>query len=255
MFQVLLLALFSSALWAQIIPNDVDLFALRDKEIKGKSRSQIHDRNLDVIENLMNYNPESAPGALERDKKNAKFLSPLVRKDILNVASDNPVIGSLSPKEYDPTGAIGFCFGRAMFMHLELTLRGFDRDSIKKVIVLGRLASGGWGWHIATLAQSRTRNGKRAWMVLDPIHPGAWTIQEWYMIWSETTTFGGLVLFTTEAGRLGPSPSDYSYEAISDPFYNDFFVDMLKWFEDAVESQEPRYWTMMKEYGQGPLIN
>src|SRR5690349_11237676 len=48
---------------------------------------------------------------------------------------EHPVAGLEMLPHYDPTGATGFCFGRAMASHLELLARGVAKDAIRKAYI------------------------------------------------------------------------------------------------------------------------
>ncbi|MFN9069231.1 MAG: hypothetical protein ACK5V3_18555, partial [Bdellovibrionales bacterium] len=73
-----------------------------------------------------------------------------------NYSINHPIVGMSALAKYDPTNEIGFCFGRALFVHLELLRRGVSKDSIKKVFVVGDIVEQlngqeiRWQFHVAT---------------------------------------------------------------------------------------------------------
>ena len=71
-------------------------------------------------------------------------------------------------EHYDPTGEIGFCFGRAMAAHLIALRMGLTPDNIRKLFIVGDLRSGDkpeWRFHVTTLV----RGADGAWYAIDPI--------------------------------------------------------------------------------------
>ena len=126
-------------------------------------------------------------------------------------------------------------------------MRGLDRDSVKKAIVVGPMVGGQWGWHVTTIVQSKDIFGKKIWSALDPIMPQAVTLTEWYQIWKLQSSDQMLRLYITESGRIGPTPSYYSHDALEDPFYNGYFIDMMEWFEKETKDGVERYLVPLAE--------
>lgn len=81
-------------------------------------------------------------------------------------------------KKYDPDGIIGFCFGRAMTVHLLARKMGVSSTSLKKMFVIGDLRSGKdpeWRFHVTTLV----KNEKGEWFAVDPIMKGPMDVRDW----------------------------------------------------------------------------
>jgi hypothetical protein len=190
------------------------------------------------------------------DEDDAKFLHPIIARDILSKMRENPVVAMWNTKKYDPKDqGIGFCFGRAMFAHLELAMRNLDRDSIKKAFVVGPMSTGdgnSWGWHVTTIAQSKSEDGSEVWLALDPV-TGVRTLEEWYEeMYNYYSTDKKLKIYITEAGKFGPTQGAYHRLVFENPFYNEYFVDLQKEFEKA--SQEGVYDVPIPEfYGRTSL--
>jgi len=89
--------------------------------------------------------------------------------------------------KYDPTGAIGFCFGRAMATHNNSRLLGLRPEAVKKIFVIGDMRSGAepeWRFHVTTIV--RGKNGQ--WYALDPITPGGRVVTaEAWLSWVRQT--------------------------------------------------------------------
>ncbi len=113
-----------------------------------------------------------------------KSLSALQRQALFNAASQHPVTRLDRLNFYDPKGEIGFCFGRAMAVHL-LARKTFqlDSDSIKKLFIIGDLRSGQnpeWRFHVTTLVQGGSRAvSEPVWYAIDPIMDGPMKLEDW----------------------------------------------------------------------------
>ena len=79
----------------------------------------------------------------------------------------NPVSRLERLDEYDPSGAIGFCYGRAMSAQLMASRLGLETKSIRKLFIVGDLRSNpakrDWRFHVTTIV----RNDRGEWIALD----------------------------------------------------------------------------------------
>lgn len=114
--------------------------------------------------------------------KTPSELKPKDLQVILGQASDNIVTDLGNVGKYDPTGAIGFCFGRAYATQIYAELAGVPKERIRKIFVIGDMRSGGmqsqeWRFHVTTVVQGADNR----WYALDPIAPGGriQTAAEW----------------------------------------------------------------------------
>ncbi len=104
--------------------------------------------------------------------KTPSELKPKELQNILGQASENSVASLDSVGKYDPTGAIGFCFGRAYATQIYAELAGVPKERIRKLFVIGDMRSGGmqsqeWRFHVTTVIQGADNR----WYALDPIAP------------------------------------------------------------------------------------
>ena len=164
--------------------------------------------------------------------------------------SFNFVVSLYQYEKYDPKNqGIVFCFGRAMFVHLELAMRNLDRDSIKKAFVVGPMSTGdgnSWGWHVTTIAQSEDAQGNEIWLALDPV-TGLKTLDDWYEeMYNYFSTDKKLKIYVTEAGKFGPSPGFYNHIGLENEFYNSYFTDLDVEFVKA--SKAGKYDRPIPEY-------
>ncbi len=81
-------------------------------------------------------------------------------------------------RRYDPTEEIGFCFGRAMALHLMARRLGLQEGAIAKLFIIGDLRSAKdpeWRFHVTMLA----RGPKGTWYAIDPIRDGPLPVEDW----------------------------------------------------------------------------
>lgn len=90
-------------------------------------------------------------------------------------------------RKYDPTGAIGFCFGRAMATHMHSRVLHLHPDSVKKIFVIGDMRSTAkpeWRFHVTTIV----RGPGNKWYAIDPITPGGRVVEaEAWLNWVRKT--------------------------------------------------------------------
>lgn len=234
----------SAQLSAEVISSKTNLFDKANSDTYKRSSAQVQSDNMNHLANFIKLDVDGP-----RDAKKAKYIHIEDAQDVVDTAESNPVVSSYSYYKYDPKNqGIGFCFGRAMFVNLELAQRGFDRDSIKKAFVVGPMKTSdgnSWGWHVTTIAQSKDENGNEIWLALDPI-TGAINVKDWYQdMMDNYSTNKKLKLFITEAGKFGPVGGSYDQEHIKMDFYNKYFTDMMMWFEE--NSSAERYNKLLTE--------
>lgn len=163
----------------------------------------------------------------------------------------NPVVSLYQYDKYDPDNeGIGFCFGRAMFANMHLVAKGIERDHIKKAFVIGHMETpdgASWGWHVATIARTERVNAKNEivedWYVVDPIVGYPMYITDWYNYMRDDFSVDGkLRIWFSEPAKFGPSQNSfYTEQYMQHSSFNDYFVDMLKWFEDAYGAEGSIY--------------
>jgi hypothetical protein len=97
-----------------------------------------------------------------------KSLSKIERQKVFTAAVNHKVASMDMLWKYDPTGEIGFCFGRAMAVHLIARRQGLAESSIRKLFIIGDLRSGEapeWRFHVTTLVKGNEGN----WYAIDPL--------------------------------------------------------------------------------------
>ena len=99
---------------------------------------------------------------------------------IWNETKNDPVARLDRLSHYDPEGLTGFCFGRAMAVHLKARAAGIHPDSIKKQFIVGDLKSSltaptEWRFHVTTLIKS----DHGVWYAVDPIFNQLMDADQW----------------------------------------------------------------------------
>jgi len=238
MNSLLLLLTLSLSSWAQVYKANTSLSDLYSSEARSFSAEEIVNKSMVDLKALHESDLDTR---IDNSSGYAKFISLDEASDVKDAAMFNPVVSQFSSSKYDPNNVgIGYCFGRAMFINLDLAYRKLDRDSIKKAFVVGRMQTpdgNSWGWHVTTIVRSKDKNGLDQWLAIDPIVDGIITVEQWYnQMYENYSTDGKLRLYITETGKFGPTSGNYHQNSLTDQFYNNYFIDMLKWFEQASQN-------------------
>lgn len=118
-----------------------------------------------------------------------KTLTRPQRDELYQKVVGHPVAGLSGADRYDhqPTGIgdgeVGFCYGRAMAVHLLARKMGLSDESIQKIFIAGDLDNGlgiRWRFHMATMILGDDNN----WYVVDPLmasldKPGLLSPYQW----------------------------------------------------------------------------
>jgi hypothetical protein len=85
-----------------------------------------------------------------------KALTAKERQQLYDLVAGGDVTSLKALQKYDPENQIGFCFGRAMAVHLLARRMGLADGSIRKLFMTGCLGSGGkteWRFHVAAMVK------------------------------------------------------------------------------------------------------
>ena len=131
-------------------------------------------------------------------------LNPAQRQRLFDAVVNHRVAGLDQLGRFDPSGEIGFCFGRAMAVHLIALRMGLTQDNIRKLFIVGDLRSGDkpeWRFHVATLV----RGSDGAWYAVDPILPAPMEMSAWIATVQDTWDKSrSAKLYMTPAGAVLP---------------------------------------------------
>ncbi len=120
---------------------------------------------------------------------------------------ENEVAGLDYIYKYDPTEALGFCFGRAMAAHLIALKMGLKEENIKKLFVVGDLRSTRepeWRFHVTTIV----KGPDNVWYAIDPVLSYAMRMDTWIgrvqSIWDRNRK---AIFYITRADAIMPDMS------------------------------------------------
>lgn len=165
----------------------------------------------------------------------ADAITPQQAQRLLNTINNHPVVGFNSYGFYNRSGTeIGFCFGRAAYVHLALLRMGVKKDAIKKIWTIGETGgSVNWIFHVATVV--RTTDGK--WTAIDSYVGSLISANDWATQMRAMTTDGRKATFITSAEKFTPSLGKYSRVQLGldldrgTDWYQHYFRDLVDWFK------------------------
>lgn len=196
--------------------------------------SEIEKVNLKALQEINSLQTESRPNRL-------KSINYEQAKTVLQSLNMNPITGPRGIFTYDPEMRIGFCFGRALFVHLELLRRGVSKDSIKKVFAVGPMKNraGNWQFHVTTLVRGPQEN----WLAIDNYLNRIVTLEQWMDEMRTFSTDKKLRFYLTEPNKIGPSGWEYNVKpgGLFDPGYNGYFRDLFLYFRKNPISCENKF--------------
>jgi hypothetical protein len=150
---------------------------------------------------------------------------------LLDAVKNHPVASLSVIKKYDPDDRLGFCFGRAMAVHLEANALGIDQNSVRKLFAVGNLSDGkggNWNYHITTII--RASDGD--WWAIDPIMDHVMKVRDWYEIVRDQLDNGkNMQIYSTPPTRFARGVGKYQKV---DPYYfiNIYLRDLIKSFKE-----------------------
>lgn len=202
------------------------LYDYYSKQIELLSNEEVQSLNRSFVETMQGYVP---PANTHR----AQAIDTARAQRMLDIVLDHPTIGLRNDDVYmRPNEEMGFCFGRAMYLHLLALKLGVQKESIKKIWAVGPMESDSpgisWGYHVGLLIFS-----KEGWIVLDP-NMGRWyRIHEWIDTFSKKSQDGRIRFYATEPDKFGLYSGKYSRYilgsdlTITEDWFRHYFVDMI----------------------------
>lgn len=168
-----------------------------------------------------------------------KDINPRTATALIASIAQNRVTGH--QYKYERPGIeVGYCFGRATFVHLKALSLGYKKDQIKKIWAIGPMQTGQsqWRYHVATMIRSLDGT----WYVIDNVFGTALTAREWMTRMNGFSTNEKLHFYISNPEKFGPLPGKYSRADLgldkprARDIYNGFFVDLM----DSFEVQHPQ---------------
>ncbi len=188
----------------------------------AQSAEAIQQRNQKMFEEL---------NQLPQRRADLKQLSKIQAQALISRTRQNAVTRNQYLYER-PEAEIGYCFGRATFVHLEALRLGYKEEQIKKIWVVGSMVTGNirWGYHVATMI--RSKDGK--WWVIDTFTGKAQSPKEWFAEILPLSEDGKLHVYLTEPEKFTPYAGKYSrlHMGIGEKreldYYKGYFPDLYK---------------------------
>lgn len=159
-------------------------------------------------------------------KPASKRLSDLAVK-ILSEVKSNPVAKLEAAQAYDPSGQVGFCFGRALLVHHSLLKAGMKPNQISKIFVSGqlRVEHRMWNFHVAVVAGDE----EEGFLVIDPLFAKPMTLHDWKNLTAAYDIKGRLSrarFYFADARKFLPSSGAYSLELLRNQYLKSYFDDL-----------------------------
>lgn len=212
-----------------------DLLSLQAQDARNLDRAEIDALNAEVLKSV-SLKSRPVPFTDSAANRRVQGLDEAGLRSVIASIGRNPVIRNLQQYAREDV-QIGYCFGKATYVHLALLKMGVDKDSIRKVWAVGSFGHQvKWQFHVATAV----RDQKGEWRVLDIFHGGeAPTLERWFEGWKGTSSDGKLRLYVTDPQKFSVSLGTYDRLQLgldlpkSQDWYKGFFKDLMTWFRDG----------------------
>lgn len=217
------------------VSNNTRLFSFRDFEVQNLTPLQVKSLNDNLVTKLQQYRPQS-------HTYRASALSYSIAEKLLQVVRNNDVVGVHSREKYrNPDVEIGYCFGRATFVHLMLLKMGLQKQSLFKIWAVGPMEASGitWGFHVATVVYTNDKG----WVAIDTNDYKPQTVSHWVQTYSSKSVDNKVRFYLTDAAKFSPDLARYDRVQLgldlqqNNDAYRGYFKDMMDLLaEKSVES-------------------
>jgi hypothetical protein len=208
------------------------------EELRAKSRSQKDTRSIlrektnrffhEKINALNQITLASLESAARSHQVLGKDYS-RIAEQVLARLGQHPVAKIENEERFDSGGEIGFCFGRALYLHYLLLKANVKQSDIAKVFMLGQLSMKGqfWKFHVALLV----RDSKMGFLVIDPIQKHPMAYQEWMVVnakYEIKGVFSRARFYVTDPRKFLPSSGQYDERQLKDPILKNYFDALVE---------------------------
>jgi hypothetical protein len=167
-------------------------------------------------------------------KSKTDFITQAEAQEILSSIESHPVVGSEQYSKYDPNMEVGFCFGRATYVQMELERRGLKKESVSKLFAISKLNYKGtpWTFHVATLA----KGPGSSWWVIDNVVGRVLTPEQWMREVEKFDLVPKLPLvrfYFTDAAKFQPHMGEFDPKDLTFASFNNYFKDLNEWFSKS----------------------
>lgn len=166
---------------------------------------------------------------LLRKAGRAGRLGNLDRAKLVHAALEShPASRRAAAAAYDPTGAIGFCFGRAAFVQSLMLAAGARQSDLAKIFAIGPLKVGPtvWTYHMATMVRDDGGN----WWVVDNLFDHLMPVEEWMgmaALFDVKPSLPQVRFYVTDPRKFQPAYGAYRLEDFNIPALRGFFLDLF----------------------------
>lgn len=215
----------------------LDLSAAQQKDASKFSKGELKKINKKKLQQLEEYIPEQGT-----ERAGAVALSEI--QPLLEVVEKHSVVSPENKGKYQQEDVdIGYCFGRAAYLHLLMLKMGLAKQSIVKLWAVGPQANPSgdknWGFHVATATYVRGYG----WMTIDTNSFKIQPIRHWIQGNLDRSVDGKMQIYVTSAERFGLNVPKYDRLQMGlditreQDWYRGYFKDMLQSVrEDSLES-------------------
>lgn len=227
----------AKALFTQLVSED--LLQVQRNDVYGKAEDQIKAQNEAMFQMLRDYQPRTEV-AQRKDSVDRDFAA-------LALASINqhPVVSEYNIFDRRNGMQIGFCFGRATYVHLALLRAGVNKDAIKKIWAVGPMKTGDitWQFHVGTMVKGPGDE----WLVVDTFVRRVMTPQEWFATMQGIATDKTLRFYVTNPEKFSVSLGKYSRIELGldlsseQDWYSHYFKDLMTWMQAKPMSEVGLY--------------
>jgi hypothetical protein len=228
---------------AKDVDSNVNLFDLYASESSTLTPRQIGDLNNQAIFDLENVQINFGGSVSGQGKPPVRAVSPRIAQLVIDSIEKNPITAMNRYSHYNQPGVdLGFCFGRATYVHLLLLRLGVDKQAIRKVWAMGPMRAGSvdWAYHVAVAVKATTGE----WLILDNVPGKLLSVRKWVDFLSQLNRgHNNLRIYTSEPARFGTGPGRYTRANFGLDFdrqndwYRHYFFDLMKWFQEINLSQ------------------
>lgn len=155
---------------------------------------------------------------------------------VLESVKRHPVLSPEGRKAYEHEDRdIGYCFGRATYFHLLLLRMGLQKDSIRKVWIVGPTKNSAhsdviWDYHVATIAYTT----EKGWVTLDTNETKPEPVKDWLASYYRKSLDGKSRFYVTKASKLSIDLGDYDRIQLGlnssrdMDWFKGYFVDLMR---------------------------
>lgn len=226
---------------------DVDFLKFEKLEVQNAKASLVGEKpealsdwfrqkNQELIQDMNQFAKESESPGISREQAS----------QVLQLMQSHPVVGLKVASKYDTWNqSIGYCFGRAAFVHWELLRRGVRPESIGKIFLIGDLkvdlnTGSFWDYHMATVV----RDQAQSWWVIDPLVGDVMNVEDWTQamkVWTFNPISPRVRFYFSDANKMLPIPGVYTTEKLFFPAYKGYFRDLFIWFRQHPVAPQNRF--------------